>query len=141
VKLFLTLLLGTIVCGTALIALHAQDNASTSSGVYTTQQADRGKAIYQSKCSTCHGDDLSGGGTSPALAGPDFEGKWTGRPVAALYNSIHTSMPSDQPGTLSAQQTSDLIAFLLKANKFPAGKTELPADINHLKSILIDDAP
>lgn len=132
-------LLGTIIYGTNLVGLHAQASTPASSGVYSTEQAVRGGNLYQSKCSSCHIDDLSGGGTSPALAGPDFTATWSGRPVAALFNSIHTSMPSDHPGTLTAKQTADLVAFLLKVNKFPPGKTELPDNADRLKSILIDD--
>jgi mono/diheme cytochrome c family protein len=137
-KLFFTFLLATIIGGAVLVTLHAQASTPASSGVYTTEQAARGSEFYQSKCSSCHGNDLSGGGTSPGLAGPDFTAKWSGRPVAALFDSIHTSMPSDHPGTLTTQQVVDLIAFLLKANSFPAGKIELPGNADRLKTILID---
>ncbi len=135
------LLLGVAICGGVSNVVHAQDSTPASSGVYTEQQAARGSALYQSKCASCHGADLSGGGTSPALAGPDFLANWTGRPVAALFDTIHKTMPADQPGTLTTQQAADLIAFLLRANRFPAGKTELPADTVHLKHILMDQAP
>jgi hypothetical protein len=50
-------------------------------------------------------------------------------------------MPTDHPGTLSTQQVADLIAFLLKVNRFPAGNSELPANADRLKTILIDNAP
>jgi hypothetical protein len=50
-------------------------------------------------------------------------------------------MPSDHPGTLTPQQVVDLVAFLLKANNYPAGKTELPESSDLLKTILIDSAP
>jgi mono/diheme cytochrome c family protein len=137
-KLIFPFLLVAIISGTALVRLHAQASTLASSGVYTTEQAARGSESYQSKCSSCHGTDLSGGGTSPGLAGPDFTAKWSGRPVAALFSSIRTSMPSDHPGTLTTQQVVDLIAFLLKVNSFPAGKSELPGNTDRLKLILID---
>ena len=134
-------LLGMMVCGAIPSELHAQAGTPASAGVYTTQQAGRGKTLYDSKCSTCHGADLSGGGTSPALAGPDFTEPWTNGPMSALFSVIHSTMPADQPGTLTAQQTADVIAFLLSSNKFPAGQTELPTDTDHLKNILFDKAP
>jgi mono/diheme cytochrome c family protein len=137
-KMIFFFLLVTIIIGAAPPGLHAQASTPASSGVYTTEQAARGREFYEAKCSSCHGNDLSGGGTSPGLVGPDFTAKWSGRPVAALFNSIHTSMPSDHPGTLSTQEVVDLIAFLLKVNSFPAGKTELPVNSDRLKSILID---
>ena len=46
-------------------------------------------------------------------------------------------MPLDQPGTLSRQQNADVVAFLLRANAWPSGKTELPADAAALKQIKI----
>lgn len=134
-------LLGLLVCMAAPRGLHAQAGKLASSGVYTAPQAARGGALYQSRCSTCHGIDLSGDGMAPALVGPAFAAEWAGQPAAALFDLIHTSMPSDQPGTLSAQQVADLMAFLLSSNKFAAGATELPAATDPLQLILIDQAP
>ena len=139
-KPVLVFLLSSILCWAAVVRINAQASTTASSGIYTMEQAARGGEIYQSKCSSCHVEDLSGGGTSPALAGPDFAATWSGRPVSALFNSIHTSMPSDHPGSLTTQQVADLVAFLLKVNKYPAGKTELPGNADRLKFILIDDA-
>jgi len=121
--------------------LRAQGSVSASPGVYTTAQAARGGALFQSKCATCHNADLSGSGTAPPLAGPDFLANWVGQPLWALFDSIHTSMPSDDPGTLGAQQVADLVAFLLSSNRYPAGQTEIPTDPDHLKHIPFDNAP
>ena len=121
-------------------ALHAQGSTSASSGIYTAAQAARGGTLFQSKCAACHNADLSGSGTAPALAGPDFLANWVGQPIAALFDSIHTSMPSDNPGTLSAQQVADLIAFILSSNQYRAGQTEIPTDADHLTHILFDNA-
>ena len=140
VKPIFASLLGIMVFGVAPRALHAQDGTPASSGVYTTPQAARGADLYQSKCSTCHGPELAGDGTAPPLAGPVFVGHWGGQPVASLFDYIHTSMPSDQPGTLSDHEVADLIAFLLRSSKFPAGHTELPAVPDQLNAIVIDDA-
>jgi hypothetical protein len=46
-------------------------------------------------------------------------------------------MPLNQPSTLSRQQTADVTAFLLKSNKWPAGQTELPRELEPLKEIQI----
>ena len=49
---FLTLLLGVCVAG-------AQPAArSTSSGVFSAEQAKNGERVYQAQCATCHGADL-----------------------------------------------------------------------------------
>jgi hypothetical protein len=46
-------------------------------------------------------------------------------------------MPLDKPGRLSRQQNADVIAFLLKANGWPAGTVELPPDPPALNQIRI----
>jgi mono/diheme cytochrome c family protein len=133
--------LGMIAFAVVSFEIHAQATMLASSGVYTAPQAARGGALYQAKCSLCHGADLSGDGMAPPLAGPDFSAHWGGQPVADLFDQIHTAMPSDQPGTLTAQQAADLVAFLLSSNKFPAGQAELPAAMDQLKLILVDGGP
>jgi len=47
-------------------------------------------------------------------------------------------MPQDEPGTLTPQQSADLVAFLLSFNKFPAGKSDLPPNNDPLAAILFD---
>jgi hypothetical protein len=42
---------------------HAQTSSPASAGVYTTSHTDRGKALYQDKCSSRRSDDLSGRAT------------------------------------------------------------------------------
>jgi hypothetical protein len=44
-------------------------------------------------------------------------------------------MPQNAPGSLSGQQNADILAFMLSANKFPAGTTELGNQGMLLKSI------
>ena len=43
--------------------------------------------------------------------------------------------PPEQPGKLTPQQTADVIAHILSVDGFPAGATELPADVDQLKRI------
>ena len=118
----------------ALILVSAQGK-TTLDGVYTAAQSARGQKIYADSCASCHGDDLSGGGQAPALAGKDFNVDWTDLAVSDLFERTHGTMPADKPGTLTAAQTADVIAFLLQKGNFPAGQTELPADAAALKAI------
>jgi hypothetical protein len=46
-------------------------------------------------------------------------------------------MPQDKPGSLSRQQTTDIVAYVLGFNKAPAGQTDLPSDAELLKAIKI----
>jgi mono/diheme cytochrome c family protein len=118
----------------ALILFSAQGK-TTLDGVYTGAQAARGQQIYTDSCASCHGDDLSGGGQAPALAGKDFNVDWNGLAMSDLFDRTHGTMPADKPGTLTPTQTADVIAFLLQKGNFPAGQTELPADVPALKAI------
>jgi S-disulfanyl-L-cysteine oxidoreductase SoxD len=37
-------------------------------------------------------------------------------------------MPQDRPGSLSAEEYADVVAYILRLNGRPAGERELPAD-------------
>lgn len=61
-----------------------------------------------------------------ALAGDAFVAMWDGRSLEDLFTRIQTTMPFDNPGSVSNTATREIVAFLLQANKFPPGQTELP---------------
>jgi S-disulfanyl-L-cysteine oxidoreductase SoxD len=110
---------------------------TTEEGVYTDAQAARGKIQYSQTCASCHMDDLSGSGQALPLAGDSFMQSWEGQTVDDLYEVIHDTMPQDKPGILTPDATVDVIAYILRFNQFPAGKTELPSDPAAMKSIII----
>lgn len=120
-----------------LAAPDAQTTKTTWDSVYTVDQAKRGQALYQKSCSSCHAEDLGGNMPSPALAGPDFLTKWDGQTVGDLFEKIKTTMPATAPGSLTPAQTSDISAYILSSNKFPAGTTELPPDHDAVAKIQI----
>ena len=104
-------------------------------GIYTVEQAKRGGEFYSQKCAHCHGQDLTGGETAPALASGDFKSNWSGLSVDDLFERIKISMPQDNPGSLSRQQTADILAFILSRGGFPAGEIELAREAEVLKQI------
>lgn len=104
-------------------------------GVYTEEQAKRGEAAYAGECASCHQPDLGGDGFAPSLAGPEFAAAWNDLPLSDLFERIRQSMPPSNPGAVPPAQKIDVIAFLLKGNKFPAGSTELPKEADGLKQI------
>jgi S-disulfanyl-L-cysteine oxidoreductase SoxD len=106
-------------------------------GVFSKEQAGRGQTAYNSKCARCHGDALLGGEDAPPLVDQDFLKKWNGQSVGRLVELIRTTMPSDGPGKLSRQQSTDMAAYLLSANGFPEGKSDMPADAEALNEILL----
>jgi hypothetical protein len=49
-------------------------------------------------------------------------------------------MPAQDPGKLQPSETTDLVAYILQAGKFPSGRNELGADEAVLKSIVLTAA-
>ena len=129
-----SLAIASLVFVQALILVSAQGK-TTLDGLYSEPQASRGEKIYADSCASCHGDDLSGGGQTPALAGKDFNVDWIDLTLGDLFDRTHGTMPADKPGTMTAAQTADVIAYLLKKGNFPAGAADLPADTAALKAI------
>ncbi len=105
--------------------------------VFSIAQAARGESAYAKGCARCHGAALTGGDQSPPLAGSAFLGNWNGQSLIDLHQRIKTTMPSDSIGIYDAKFVTDVIAFMLKANGFPAGDADLPSDDATLKDIAI----
>ena len=117
-------------------ALRAQQH-STLDGVYTEAQAARGLQIYGQSCSSCHGPSLMGDDAASPLAGGQFFSSWVDTGVGELAERIRTSMPANNPGSLSRQQTADVLAYILSFNKYPVGNAELPSQTDLLNQIKI----
>ena len=125
----------------AVFLVRAQGHSSTRDGVYSSAQAARGEASYKASCASCHGAALEGSGAqNPPLAGQDFTANWTGQTVDDLFEKIQTSMPADHPGALSKGTNAGIVAYILKVNKLPAGKDELPSGAEALKQIQFEAA-
>jgi cytochrome c len=114
---------------------------SVMDGVYTGEQAARGRAQYRTRCVLCHLDngqdhqaapfipgeslEREGEPEAPPVAGEAFLKKWTGRTVRELFEITATTMPLSDGGSLSPQQYADVVAYLFELNEFPTGKQEL----------------
>ncbi len=108
----------------------AEGEISAASGVFTTEQAERGRAVYTSSCAACHMSTQHSGGT--------FANTWHNRRVSDLYELLYSTMPLDAPGSLSAQQYIDVVAYMLQLNGHPAGTSTLPQDLPALRKVRID---
>lgn len=93
-------------------------------GWYSTAQAAQGAALFKQKCAVCHGASLQGG-AGPSLVGNQFFLRYRGKPLSALWSTIHTEMPLTAPSTLSSAQSLALVAFILQRNGFPAGPSPI----------------
>ena len=121
-------------------------------GVYTVEQAKRGRDSYRKRCVLCHLDngqgqqavpeipgqslEREGDAEAPPIAGEEFLKKWNGHTVRELFEKTST-MPVGSPGALKPQEYADLVALILEFNKFPAGSQELPAAPDQLGQITI----
>jgi cytochrome c len=130
-----------ILSGLAILAVAAisQDvTRNASDGVFTVEQAKRGQASFGDNCAVCHGDALDGSESAPSISGDEFKLAWGGHNVGELVDHIQKTMPPGQTGKLSREADTDLAAYILSVNKFPAGTTELPSNAELLKQIRID---
>jgi mono/diheme cytochrome c family protein len=105
-------------------AALAQERGLTD-GVYSDSQATRGGRIYRQTCSSCHATNLEGGEMGPGLLGQPFLDPWDGESLAELMAYVQETMPQDNPGGLSEQDYTDVLAYMLKVNEFPSGEGDL----------------
>ncbi len=110
--------------------------AAGTAAVYTDAQAMNGRDIYYHTCAVCHGEDLTGK-VGPALTGRQFHQMVAAQHMTApmLLQFIATQMPQTKPGSLTPTQCSDIMAFILKENGYPAGDRPLSTDDPKLKDI------
>jgi mono/diheme cytochrome c family protein len=103
---------------------------STMTGVFTSAQAARGEETYMTICVACH--------PAGTYSAPAFKTTWANRPLSDLFSLIKNTMPKVDPGTLSPQEIAQVIAYILKSNGVPPGKSELPSELAALKTIRIE---
>jgi S-disulfanyl-L-cysteine oxidoreductase SoxD len=114
--------------------------ASVLEGAYTEEQAVRGQALYYQHCLLCHGETMAGVDKAPALAGPQFSSTWNNAPLAALVARI-LSMPPEKPGSLSREESVDLLTYMLWYNGLPLGATPLGIEADVLATMTFQTAP
>ena len=111
----------------------ASTGLTTLSGVYTAEQASRGKDVYAGACKSCH--------TPVSHTGATFNKWWRGKQLSDLFGFISIAMPKNDPGSLAPEDVADVTAYLLKMNAMPVGPVELPPDIDSLKKFRIETKP
>jgi PQQ-dependent dehydrogenase (methanol/ethanol family) len=95
----------------------SEGSAATQSAAIIPGQSNQGRRIYtEQQCALCHGESLGGSPGGPALADAGFREAWRGRPVAALFDCLKTTMPPGRAGTLPDADYLHLVATLLEAN-------------------------
>jgi cytochrome c len=140
---------GTVIAAMMSVAVasgsvaQTQERYSVWDGVYTEEQATRGKDEYEYNCGACHIHDLTGDSIkdTPALAGGDFLDEWSGKTVGELLDYMSTNMPVDSRGSLGKNTYADIAAYILKVNTFPAGKEPLGSNPAREAKTFIDREP
>ncbi len=112
------------------LPLRAQEASTTGAGTatprtsadstFTGEQADRGAKVFSRVCLECH-ERLE-------MANDDFRLKWEGQTTFDLFQSIATTMPDSDPGSLPRADYLDVVAYILKLNGVPTGPAELAED-------------
>lgn len=104
--------------------------ASANDGVYSAEQADRGAGLYKERCAACHHSDQ--------FTGPAFILSWKGQTADALFDVIRNTMPTGNPASLKRQEYADILAYIFRANGFPAGTSDLKGTDAALKRVVIE---
>jgi S-disulfanyl-L-cysteine oxidoreductase SoxD len=116
--------LGLPMCVVVLLAstisasVAAQDK-TIRDGVFTIEQATAGKQVYEAVCKNCH--DLK-----------YYEGtlkSYNSQPLIYLWENLYGTMPADNPGSLSYDEYTNVVAYILAEYKFPAGDVALNPDL------------
>lgn len=129
------LLVACVVASLAPMAVHAQTDTAhaptrtTADGVFSAAQAQQGGDLYASLCQSCH--------TAVSHTGAPFRNKWVGRPLADLFEYIRNEMPKSEPGSLTDEEYTIVLAYLLRMNGMPAGRQLLSSDPAALRAIAI----
>jgi cytochrome c len=121
------------MCGWAALA-------ASSAGAFSKAQSERGSGIYAAKCASCHGEHMEGGDHGPPLQDSTFWSEWQGKPARALYSRILSTMPTDDPGSLSETDVIDVVAHLIVSSGATTGdKTVRQA--GELNAITLETPP
>jgi quinoprotein glucose dehydrogenase len=115
----------------------AQNSAAPIwNGVFTNEQAERGKADFAQSCTRCHGQDLAGQ-TAPSLNGNRFITAWENENLYKLFVKIRDTMPPNFGTILTDDAKLDVMAFILRTNGYPTGSEELKVDAEKLEGIQV----
>jgi mono/diheme cytochrome c family protein len=114
-------------------------------GVFTAEQADRGRNEFAGHCAECHGGNLQGGAEGKRLNGDQFWTDWKESTVGELLTYVSKNMPRSEDGsaagTLSPNTYADIVSYILSANGFPAGAQALSAASSTDVAIIRKEGP
>ena len=101
-------------------AAESATMASAGGTTFSDEQADRGRDIFRAACTECH--------YSSEFSDSQFKFKWSRRSAGGLYQLIQTSMPETAPGSLTPEESVDIVSYIMRMNGFEPGSGELSSD-------------
>ena len=119
----------TVIFSLLLISLGSTPVAqkrNISEGVYTQAQAILGKDDHDANCKACHSMKFY----------RDIWFAWEERPLMNFWYILVSEMPSDNPGSLSDDEYTNIVAYILSDLGFPAGDVPLDPS-NEMEGITI----
>lgn len=104
-----------VMAGMFLGAGASAQSKTLNDGVFTAEQAKAGEVVYEANCKTCHDMKF-------------YENtlkSWNSQPLVYLWETIMGTMPADNPGSLLFEEYTEVLAYILSENDFPAGDVAL----------------
>ena len=104
----------TVLASPAILA----DARTLNDGVFTADQAKSGQAVYEGTCKNCHDMKFY----------QNTLKSWNKQPLLYLWETIMGTMPADNPGSMLFEEYTNVLAYILSENGFPAGDVPLDPD-------------
>lgn len=133
--------LGMVSAVVAIVAMaaarvHGQGPSGPGSlidGAFSAVQAARGEETFKQVCAACHNiDDMSG---------QRFRSAWADQTAGDLFEFLTNAMPQGDPGSLTPEQYTSIIAFFLSRSGYLPGTNDLPVDKTALSTLRIVALP
>lgn len=124
----LAAVMGVALCAGLALA-GAVPQQSIRDGVFTSEQVQQGKALFEEVCGKCH---------TPDLFGPDYMLGWEGATVGEFFVQLQTTMPYESPGTMTDEEYAAVLVYMFAINGVAAGEQELGTDVNELYGVSIN---
>jgi len=119
--------LALIAATTLMFSCVSQaEEMTVADGVFTADQAAAGESTFNDKCKSCHDMKFY----------RNTLRSWKNQPLLFLWETVMGSMPADNPSSLGYDEYTNVIAYVLQENGFPAGEHTLDPD-NGMENIKI----
>jgi len=90
--------------------------ATTNSSPSFADQADAGEELYNTSCSTCHGQNLEGTPVGPIISGESFFTTWALQSPVDFYNYTRANMPPGDNEGITAEDYFNITAYVMRSN-------------------------